>query len=88
MNKYDVTGYTTSSTNGKFEYSQNALEAQMNFLIGKLLTIVDASIADKQQREALKTLVKREVWDQTEYMLSTVGINTKPTAFFAESKTE
>ncbi len=32
-------------------------------LVGRILTIVDASIQDKQQREAIKTIVRKSVWD-------------------------
>lgn len=31
-------------------------------LIGKLLTIADASFADKQQREGVKSIIKQTVW--------------------------
>jgi len=32
-------------------------------LVGQLLTITDASFQDKQQREAVKSLIKNTVWD-------------------------
>lgn len=32
-------------------------------LVGRLLTIVDASYVDKEQKEAVKTLVKKTVWE-------------------------
>lgn len=34
---------------------------QISFLEGKLLTVVDASYSDREQREAIKSLVKKEV---------------------------
>lgn len=36
---------------------------EMSSLIGKILTIVDASISDKEQRKAVKDLVKQTMWD-------------------------
>lgn len=32
-------------------------------LVGRILNVVDASIADKTQRDAVKQLVKNEAWD-------------------------
>jgi len=37
------------------------LEGDIKHLLGRILTIVDASIADKQQNKALKDLIKQEV---------------------------
>lgn len=34
---------------------------QISFLEGKLLTVVDASYSDREQREAVKSLIKKEV---------------------------
>lgn len=34
----------------------------INNLIGKMLTVVDASISDSEQRKALKDIVKQNVW--------------------------
>ena len=35
---------------------------EISNLVGKLLTIADASFQDEQQREAVKSLIKRTVW--------------------------
>lgn len=35
-----------------------------NFLVGQMFTIVDASIADKTQREAMKSIVKKTLWNE------------------------
>lgn len=35
----------------------------MNTLTGMVLTVVEASIQDKEQREAFKSLMRRTVWD-------------------------
>jgi len=35
----------------------------MRHIEGKLLTIVDASISDKEQCRAIKSLVKNSIWD-------------------------
>ena len=34
-----------------------------NNIIGEVLAIIDASISDKEQRRAIKQLIKRSVWD-------------------------
>ena len=36
---------------------------EVSGLVGKLLTVADASFQDKQQREAVKSLIKQMVWD-------------------------
>lgn len=41
-------------------------EGYINTLVGKLLTIVDAIITDKQQKEAVKDLVKNTIWSWAE----------------------
>lgn len=35
----------------------------VQYLEGRLLTVVDASIADPQQRKAVKDLVSTNIWD-------------------------
>lgn len=37
------------------------------YLMGKMLTIIDASIADKEQREAIKDLVKQATWSEERF---------------------
>ena len=37
--------------------SYSAIDTQINNLRGKVLTIIDASIADKEQRKAIKDLI-------------------------------
>lgn len=53
-----------SVSDGKFQWSLVAMETQFNFLLGKLLTIVDASFSDQEQRKAVKDLVRNVVWEQ------------------------
>ena len=36
---------------------------QINTLIGVLLTLIDATFTDKEQRRAMKTCIKSRVWD-------------------------
>jgi hypothetical protein len=40
--------------------NENAVQRHLKSLQGRVLTIVDAILADKQQREAVKTLVNKE----------------------------
>lgn len=35
---------------------------EVNNLIGRVLTIVDASYSDEKQREGVKSLMKKEIW--------------------------
>lgn len=37
---------------------------EQQYLLGVLLTIVDASFPDREQREAVKSLVRQAVWNQ------------------------
>jgi hypothetical protein len=47
-----------------------AVEVQIEkHLLGKILTIVDASYTDVQQREAIKSLVKEKFHDQVDWLL-------------------
>jgi hypothetical protein len=36
---------------------------RINYLVGKLLTVVDASFSDMEQRKAVKDLIKQIPWD-------------------------
>lgn len=61
--------------NSKHEYG--AIHAQLRFLEGRLLTIVEAAIADQAQREAVKSLVRGEI-AQTYNAFSPVGFAGGP----------
>ena len=39
------------------------LENVITSLSGRLLTIIEASIIDKGQRDAVKSLIKKELWE-------------------------
>ena len=44
----------------------------IGILEGKILTIVDASVADKQQNKALKDIIRRAIWfDWAENLIKT-----------------
>ena len=38
----------------------------MEHIIGKILTQLDASISDKEQRQALKSVIKSDLWEATD----------------------
>lgn len=62
--------------------SHQAVDAQINsLLLGKVLTIIDASYSDIQQRQAVKDLVKQAFYNQVDWLLQRQ--NT-----FADSKTK
>lgn len=43
-------------------------EVQSRFLLGKILTIMDAAIADLTQRKALKDLIKQQFYEQQKHV--------------------
>jgi len=49
----------------KFDF----VRTQMGFLEGKLLTVVDASYSDREQRDAVKSLVKKVVREQFDHII-------------------
>lgn len=51
-------------------YLAYAIESQVEgFLLGKVLTIIDASYSDQMQREAVKSLIKDKFHSQLDYFL-------------------
>ena len=48
---------------------------EVNNLVGKLLTIIDASYTDATQRTAVKQLIKNVVWDWAEQDRTAMDIN-------------
>jgi predicted kinase len=51
-------------------------ESQTSFLLGKVLTVVDASYSDREQRKAVKDLVRQQFREQTKWVCSiTTGAN-------------
>lgn len=48
--------------------SYGSIESQLNFLKGKVLTVVDASYEASEQREAVKALVHMQFREQLDWM--------------------
>lgn len=46
----------------------DAVEAQFGFLEGKVLTVLDASFGDREQRKAAKDLVRSAFRSQRDYI--------------------
>lgn len=46
----------------------NAIEAQIKFLQGKVLTVIDASMADSRQNKAIKDLINSKFSEQLNWM--------------------
>lgn len=73
-----VSGKTTNDEvlNDKLYMLDSHIQYQINqmknFQLGKLLTIVEASINDKEQRRALKDIVKDTIWEK-EYFSSEIS---------------
>lgn len=68
------------------------LNAQSSHLEGKMLTIIDASYSDREQRDAIKSLVKKEIRNWSEWVLDLiVGVEiqnppTLPDGSYPKSK--
>lgn len=59
----------------KLNYFQ--VESQVKFLQGKVLTVIDASYSDKEQRKAVKDLVKSAFSIQLAWILQLCAPETK-----------
>lgn len=46
----------------------NSINTQIGFLMGKVLTIIDASISEKQQNKAMKDLIKNEFYSKLDWI--------------------
>lgn len=61
-------------TNRDVMLSSEALHAQFNFMLGRLKTVIDASVSNQVQNKALKDLVSQEVWHRYNYILEITGV--------------
>ena len=51
---------------GKKRFSGNEITESLNYLLGRVLTIIDASISESKQNKAVKDLIKGEfIWDMS-----------------------
>lgn len=53
------------------------LGAFVSHLQGTILTIIDASYTDREQREAVKSLVRNALWDNTGLVVKWMSENAK-----------
>ena len=65
---------STKEVDTKLKYTEREVwwmvEAQIEkLLLGKVLTIIDASYTDVTQRDAVKSLIKEKFHDQIDWML-------------------
>lgn len=63
----------------KLSSDDNDTNSQMRDLEGRLLTIVDATQQDIEQRAAIKSLVRKEIWSWREYLEKIVPNKPKNT---------
>ena len=56
---------------------KDALHAQFNFMLGKLKTIVDATISDHIQNKAFKDLISTVVWERYNWLLEITNTRGK-----------
>ncbi len=60
--------FGTTAVSGEEGLCLSAIQAQIKFLSGDILTIVDASYSDVTQRDAVKSLVKSTVSRSLDYV--------------------
>ncbi len=76
-------GYASGSPIGKplnepiVKLNLYDFHAQFNFLLGRLKTLVDATISDPVQNKALKDLIAQDVWHRYNYILEITGVGGK-----------
>lgn len=51
----------------------SGIATQVSFLQGKVLTVIDAAIADHQQNKAIKDLIKTAFGEQLDWMFELCG---------------
>ena len=57
-----------------FEFVFNNLRGHRKNLEGKILTIIDASISDHEQRKAMKDLVRKSIWEEDGWLKSLLNV--------------
>lgn len=48
-------------------FSLNGIRSQLNFLLGDVLTIMDATVSNVVQNKALKDIIKQKFWDRSNH---------------------
>jgi len=56
------------------ELGYKAIAAQISFLLGKVLTIIDASIEDEQRNKAIKDLIRNAFSDKLDWIYQLCGL--------------
>jgi len=54
------------------------IKSQLNFLKGKVLTVIDASIQDEIQRKAIKDLIHNAFEEQIDWIYQLCGLPSTP----------
>ena len=57
-----------------FEFVFNNLRSHRKHIEGKVLTIIDASISDHEQRKAMKDLVRKAIWEEDGWIKSLLNV--------------
>ena len=57
------------ATNVRATSEQEIIFAEYSKLVGKVLTIVEASLSDKQQRDSCKKIVEQTIYDSRNALL-------------------
>lgn len=56
------------------EFIESQIGEMKRFLEGRILTIVDASVSDREQRKAIKDLVRESIWSEEGYTKSILNV--------------
>lgn len=61
--------FNSSELNDRYKIAvdYSVISAQIKNLTGRILTIIDASISDREQRKAIKDLIRNEMIDEFEF---------------------
>lgn len=66
--------YVSTEKKANVSLDKDALHAQFNFMLGRLKTVLDATVSNPVQNKALKDLVSQEVWHRYNYILDVTGV--------------
>lgn len=64
---------TTVGEQSPGDYAYTIFSAQTKFLLGKVLTAIDAAITDRQQNKAVKDIIKQQFRDQEKWVSEICG---------------
>ena len=76
MNRSDVM-LRTADKEVLAEVSSKNIADFSSVLVGKILTVIDASVTDREQREAMKSLIKQNLWSTVDIFVQWMSEQNK-----------